>query len=174
MIYEDNSRHKANVLFIKKNGQELDVDEFLKDEPWFLCRYNHETQKYELDETFQIGEGSEDLNFNDSEFEVIYSIRSKINYAFACMHNDEIVEAVLKEIFPHIKNVKMYPCNYSSNNYLRIWMDKYNFTLKDFILNDKYVVLNCTGDFYNEFESLYDNALIDWDNIEYCSEYEEE
>lgn len=172
MIYKDNCNDNTNVLFIKKNGENVSIDKVLEERPWFFCNYNHKTGKYELSEVLEIGDFSDDLNFDNSNFKVISSIPDKINYAFACMHNDEYVESVIKEIFPHIKEVQMCSGSYCNGNYLRIWMEKYNFTLKDFILNDKYVVLNCTGYFCNEFESLIDNALINWDELEYCSEYE--
>lgn len=172
MIYENNHYERTNVLLVKKTGENISIDKILEKEPWYMCDYNHKLERYELSDTLEVGSFSGDLNFDNSNFKVINSISDKINYAFACMHNDEYVESVIKEIFPHIKNVKMCSSSYCNGNYLRIWMEKYNFTLKDFILNDKYIVLNCTGYFCKEFESLANNALINWDELEYCSEYE--
>lgn len=89
------------------------------------------------------------------------------------MHNDDKVEAAVKEIFPHIKDIYVSPQRTTRGYYLQNWMKEYGFTLKDFIINDKYVVLSTTG-FTYEFDKLEDNMFLNYEEFEHCSIYDDD
>jgi len=172
MIYDFKSIDggwNSDILIVKKHGKDITIDEVKEDTPWAICDYNHNTEEYELFSLLDLTDWSDNVAYDGGEFTIIASMIDKIKYAFASLYNDNYVEGVVKEIFPHITDVKIPAQRYTRKYYLKYWMEKYKFSLKDFIINDKYTVLSCTG-CGREFYDLDANGLIDWDEIEYCSE----
>lgn len=98
---------------------------------------------------------------------------SRLKYIYASMHNDSSIDAMVKEIFPEVTGTIIVPANRCTNKYyLQHWMEEYGFSLKDFWLNDKYIVC-CDNPNHHFMDDLVDNGLIDWEAVEYCSEYAE-
>lgn len=152
--------NNGDYLFIKKEDKILTQEE-LSEGLWV---YNGN-----LDFSFN-GE----CIFNNEEFRIINNFRSKILYALSCYYNDDEVIATVRELRPDIVNIELPFERHSKSGMLKEWMQKYNFTLKDFFTNDKYVVVSSVPD---EFRLLIDLGLIDWENFEhyYCEgEYSEE
>jgi len=159
-----------DVLLIKNTGRNITLEEINQETPWIFGDYNSKTDEYELSGLLDLTEWDDNLSYNGNSFEIIASPIDKIKYAFASLHNDDIVEAAVKKVFPEINNIKIPAKRYTRKYYLKYWMTKYNFLLQDFISNDKYVVLSCTGMVAREFDALVDNGLINWDIIDKCSE----
>lgn len=157
-MYYDN---ESEYLFIMKNGHELSNKE-LRDDFWSL-------EKGKIDLSYS----HDDCIFDGKEVRVLNTFRSKLLYALAGWYNDEEIKNVLLELFPEVKEI-MLPCDRAHRGYnLRSWCEKYHITLKEFLINTKYIVV-C--DSYNVVNKLIDLGLFDWEAIEdsstlYCSQW---
>lgn len=112
----------------------------------------------------------DDFIFDGSEFRVLKSFDSKLSYAYASLHNDDFVTSVLKELVSELQGVELPNVRYTIEPTLKNWMREYNFTLKEFLINEKYVV--CCDRFNGvTFEKLNELGLVNWDVIEKQSNY---
>lgn len=157
-MYYDN---ESEYLFIMKNGHELSNKE-LRDDFWGL-------EKGKIDLSYS----HDDCIFDGKEVRVLNTFRSKLLYALAGWYNDEEIKNALLELFPEVKEI-ILPCDRAHRGYnLRSWCEKYHITLKEFLINTKYIVV-C--DSYNAINKLIDLGLFDWEAIEdsstlYCSQW---
>ena len=71
-----------------------------------------------------------------------------------------------KKIGEHTYEIPAYDRAHRGYN-LRNWFEKYHITLKEFLINTKYIVV-C--DSYNAVNKLMDLGLFDWEAIEDSSE----
>lgn len=157
--YENFERDNTDVLFISKNSHINTYEELEADMRWYI---DEKTRDFVIDDFYE-----DEMQYSGKDTVVIKKPIDKIKYAFACLHNDADVIAVLKWILGvgevHVPNKR-----YTTKNYLKHWMEQYNFTLKDFIIDDKYIVFSN----YWDAEKLLELGLIDIDAFEYISEDE--
>lgn len=115
----------------------------------------------------------DDCIFDGQEVRVLNTFKSKLLYALAGLYNDEEIKNILLELFPEVKEIMLpYDRAHRGAN-LRSWFEKYRITLKEFLINTKYIVV-C--DSYNAVNKLIDLGLFDWEAIEdsstlYCSQW---
>lgn len=107
--------------------------------------------------------------FGRSPFRVLDTFEWKLQYAYAnCGENkDKIKEVtdILKELVPEVKKVSI-PENLGVDDWkLFDWLEKYNISLKEFLTNKKYVVIQ-DGDEYYIWKDLINCGLIDKKVIE--------
>lgn len=153
-MYYDNS---SEYLFIMKEGHELS-DKELRDDFWNL-------EKYKIDLSYS----HDDCIFDGQEVRILNTFKSKLFYALAGWYNDEEIKNILIELFPEVKEI-ILPYDRAHRGYnLRSWSEKYHITLKEFLINTKYIVV-C--DSYNAVNRLIDLGLFDWEAIENSSELE--
>ena len=151
MYYDNNSEY----LFIMKEGHELS-DKELRNDFWNL-------EKGKIDLSYY----HDACMFDGQEVRVLNTFRRKLLYVLAGWYNDEEVKNILIELFPEVKEI-MLPYDRAHRGYnLRNWFEKYHITLKEFLINTKYIVV-C--DSYNAVNKLMDLGLFDWDAIEDSSE----
>ena len=113
---------------------------------------------------------SDDFAFDNSFFEVLYRFSDKLRYAYASLHNDEYVTKVFKEIVPEVEKIELPSKRFTEEPTLEHWMKDYNFTLKEFLTNAKYIV--CPDYFSSRtFTQLNDLGLVNWENIAYHSNF---
>ena len=152
MYYDDN---ESEYLFIMKEGHELS-DKELRDDFWSL-----EKGKIDLSYSYDY------CIFDGKEVRILNTFRSKLYYVLAGWYNDEEIKKILLELFPEVKEITFpYDRAHRGCN-LRIWFEKYHITLKEFLINTKYIVV-C--DSYNAVNRLMDLGLFDWEAIEDSSE----
>lgn len=151
-MYYDN---ESEYLFIMKEGHKLS-DEELRGNFWSL-------EKGKIDLSYSY----DDCVFNEEEVRVLNTFRSKLQYVLASWYNDEEIKNILLELFPEVKEI-IFPVNRAHRGANpRSWFEKYHITLKEFLINTKYIVV-C--DSYNAFNKLMDLGLFDWEAIEDSSE----
>ena len=126
---------------------------------------------------------NDDIYYGRHPFTVLSDIKDKLKYYVAseCKTKEDIknVEKVLHEIFDNIKEIKFassmnkdwgngdydqygYAQNYG---YFTKALEENDITLKEFLINDKYVVI-VDGDEYQEFEKMKDSGIIDFKKID--------
>lgn len=150
-MWQDNG---SEYLFIMKDGHELS-DKELRDNFWSLER-NSIDLSYSYD----------DCVFDGQEVRVLDTFRGKLLYVLAGWYNDEEIKSILLELFPDVTEI-IFPVNRAHRgNNLRSWFKRYNITLKDFLINSKYIVVCDSGD---SVIRLVDLNLFDWDAIEESS-----
>ena len=151
-MYYDN---ESEYLFIMKDGHEL-PDKELRDDFWNL-------EKGVIDLSYS----HDDCVFGGQEVRILNTFRSKLYYVLAGWYNDEEIKNILLELFPEVKEI-ILPYDRAHRGYnLRSWFEKYHITLKEFLINTKYIVV-C--DSYNAVNKLMDLGLFDWEAIEDSSE----
>ena len=151
-MYYDN---ESEYLFIMKEGHALSNRE-LRDDFWNL-------EKGVIDLSYP----HDDCIFDGQEVRILNTFRSKLYYVLAGWYNDEEIKKILLELFPEVKEITFpYDRSHRGCN-LRNWFEKYHITLKDFLINTKYIVV-C--DSYNAVNRLMDLGLFDWEAIENSSE----
>lgn len=101
--------------------------------------------------------------FNNSEVRILADFRDKLKYAYACWYNDAEIENIIRKYLPEISSIQVPSQRQHNGNNLREWCKKYNFTLEDFLINDKYIVI-C--DYQDAIVNILE--LFDWNNIEHC------
>ena len=149
-MYYDN---ESEYLFIMKEGHELS-DKELRDNFWSL-------EKGKIDLSYSY----DDCVFDGQEIRVLNTFRSKLQYVLASWYNDEEIKKILLELFPEVKEI-MLPYDRAHRGYnLRSWFEKYNVSLKEFLTNKKYVVIQ-DGDEYCIWKDLINCGLIDKKVIE--------
>ena len=107
--------------------------------------------------------------FGRSPFRPLDTFEQKLQYAYANCGEDEDkikeVTDILKELVPEVKKVSI-PENCGVDDWqLFSWLEKYNVSLKEFLTNKKYVVIQ-DGDEYCIWKDLIDCGLIDKKVIE--------
>ena len=149
-MYYDN---ESEYLFIMKEGHELS-DKELRDDFWSL-------EKGKIDLSYSY----DDCVFNGQEVRILNTFRSKLYYVLAGWYNDEEIKNILLELFPEVKEIT-FPYDRAHRGYnLRNWFEKYNISLKEFLTNKKYVVIQ-DGDEYCIWKDLVNCGLIDKKVIE--------
>lgn len=126
---------------------------------------------------------NEDIYYGRYPFTVLSDIRDKLKYYIAseCKTKEDIenVETILHEIFDNIKEIKFSSSNnkdwgngdydqygYAQNyGYFGETLKKKNISLKEFLTNNKYVVV-VDGDEYQELVKLLDSELINTKEIQ--------
>lgn len=107
--------------------------------------------------------------FGRSPFRVLDTFEWKLQYAYAnCGENkDKIKEVtdILKELVPEVKKVSIPESCGVDDWELFSWLGKYNISLKEFLTNKKYVVIQ-DGDEYWIWKDLINCGLIDKKVIE--------
>lgn len=153
-MYYDN---ESEYLFIMKEGHELSNKE-LRDN---FCSL----EKGKIDLSYSY----DDCVFDGEEVRILNTFRSKLQYVLASWYNDEEIKNILLELFPEVKEI-IFPVNRAHRGAnLKSWFEKYHITLKEFLINTKYIVV-C--DSYNAINRLIDLGLFDWEAIEESSELE--
>ena len=152
------SYYNGDILVILKNDKQSDLRD---------CYYRIK------DNTLIIGRSYNDkLAFDGKDYKFLSKWLDRLEYAYASSRNDKELDDIVKSNLG-IDAVDV-PCErYTKKYYLKHWMEKYNFTLEDFIFNDKYIILS--GDCRNRIiDKLIDLGMLNEDNIEACSIEEEE
>lgn len=151
-MYYDN---ESEYLFIMKEGHELS-DKELRNDFW-----NLEKGKIDLSYSYDC------CIFDGKEVRILNTFRDKLYYVLSGWYNDEEIKNILLELFPEVKEIT-FPYDRAHRGYnLRNWFEKYHITLKEFLINTKYIVV-C--DSYSAVNKLMDLGLFDWDAIEDSSE----
>lgn len=127
----------------------------------------------------------DDLCFGRSPFQCLTTFESKVRYAIAslCYWRSnkekkvtfEKIKAIVLKAIPECKDVKLPIDKYSEKkkviygsvdeDILSGFLEKNNIKLKDFLLNNKYVVI-VDGDEYCIYDNLKKSGIINKDNIE--------
>ena len=107
--------------------------------------------------------------FGRSPFRVLDDFEWKLQYAYAnCGDNEDKIKEVtdtLKELVPEVKKVSIPESCGVDDWELFSWLEKYNVSLKEFLTNKKYVVIQ-DGDEYWIWKDLINCGLIDKKVIE--------
>lgn len=120
----------------------------------------------------------DELSFGRSPFDILSTPFDRFRYLMALYADkpeiqDKVVEA-LKEVIPTVKNVVIKEDEYyeysgsvdhQSSNLIPGFLEEYNVSFKEFIENDKYMII-IDGDEYCKWENLKEAGLIDESNIE--------
>lgn len=123
----------------------------------------------------------DDLKFGRSPFKFLNSAYDRLAYLFASYYGDdekiqEIINAV-KELVPEIYEIEFPEKNYyddekfygdidhESIGLVSNYLESNNISFKDFISNDKYIVI-VDGDEYCEWEKMKESGLIKEEEIE--------
>ena len=121
--------------------------------------------------------GSYKLQFGRAPFEVLCGVYDKARYAYAVsQYYPDVIEEVLKEEYPEVKEIS-FNSSYSddkepdlgyidhqSTDLLMSFIRDHNITLKDFLKDDRYVIL-IDGDEYDTIHDLMNTGLFNTDNI---------
>ncbi len=140
-----------DYLFILKNDK-YETGEELRSEFWV---YNNK---------LDLGWES-DFTFDNKEVHILSTFRDKFQYLMATMHEDTMLLNLLRELFPELWNVEIElpEGRYGKGRNIFKWMDEYNFNLKEFLTNKKYIVIS---DSHDSVATIFDAlGLFDWDNI---------
>lgn len=153
-----NNLNDQEYLFILKQDKPQ-THEDLRSELWL-----HEDNSIDLD-------WWDECMYDDDEVKILFGFRDKLKYAYACWYNDSEIEDIIRRWLPEITRIQVPSCRAHRGNNLHAWSKKYNFTLEEFLTNNKYVVICDSG---NAIENIIDLGLFDWNNIEKSSLDEEE
>lgn len=156
--YDDFSYGNGDTLIILKNDKPSKISD---------CYY------YIHKNTMFIGDNySHRLTFNGEEYRFLSTWLDRLEYAYASSRNDKELDDIVKSRLS-VDKVSVPSERYTKKYYLKHWMEKYNFTLEDFIFNNKYIVISdkCHN---RVFDKLDEFGMLDYDNIEACSIEEEE
>lgn len=106
---------------------------------------------------------NDDALFIHADFQLLKTFREKLYYTYASLYDDPQIEGLLKKILPvDIKEITVPTARSHSGDNLKCWMRQYNFSLEEFLTNEKYIVI-C--DQYAAFRHIVDLNLINWDNV---------
>ena len=119
---------------------------------------------------------NDDALFIHTDFQLLKTFREKLYYTYASLYDDPQIERLLKKILPvDIKEIAVPTTRSHSGDNLKCWMRQYNFSLEEFLTNEKYIII-C--DQYAAFRHIVDLNLINWDNVAessmLCDEEDEE
>jgi len=154
-----------------------------------IRKLNEYYTQNELEDSVHIYNGilslwDHDLDFGRSPFEPLLSFFDKVRYAIASFDSDEKnrheIEDILFEKIPELKKIE-YPVeqnwktdkeetyygsvDHQSIGVLESMLARHNVTLREFLLNKRYVVF-IDGDEYNIKEKLFDSGLININDFE--------
>lgn len=165
--------NSEDILIILKKDCYEDTKKFVEKNEFLFGHYNFSEKIYNKTGILSLGhDWSTDFEFEGSKCQVCWEIFSKLRYAAAGLYDDALLLKTAQEIFGAdlVKTIEVPSIRYTTKYYLKNWMEKYNFTLKEFLTNRKYIVISdrMVG-WGNKFGELNDLGLIDWDKIEYCT-----
>lgn len=100
--------------------------------------------------------------YDQQEVKIIRTFADKLPYVYACWYNDADIEEIIRKYFPEVTKITVPSCRSHKGNNLHEWSKKYNFTLEDFLINEKFVIV-C--DSYDAVDNLIQLGLFNWDNI---------
>lgn len=156
-VFETNSssshalviRSKENLDYCYTDGETSYMTDEEIGEELFLNRKTHH---------FRL---PEDCYFGRYPFRVISRLSDKVDYAVASGYEKEVEELIKKHISIFGGFSKPKDFTYGTDEpYLSTWMQKYGFTLEDFLFDKKYVVIQ-DGDEYCIWIEINENGLID-------------
>ena len=160
------------LVILKKNCYE-DTKKFVEKHEYLFADYNFLEEKYNKTGILFLGDVFDtDLMFEGSNCRICWEILSKLKYAAAGLYDDSLLLKTTQEIFGEdlVKELEIPSIRFTTKYYLKEWMEKYNFTIKDFLTNRKYVVISDRiTEWGGQFGKLVDLGLINWDEIEHCS-----
>ena len=154
-----------------------------------LCISNVDDTVGTFSDEFKLKNGiwnlrSDDIYFGRHPFRVLHNIDTKARYVMAslCCYNSEALKDIICKIVEIMQennsNIKGISFPVVSEPYgivdldiLSRFLNKHNLSIKEFILNPKYVVI-VDGDEYGIFSEMYANGIIDKVNIENRDEVE--
>lgn len=167
--------NSRDMLIILKKDEWETWESIIDQNAYFLWKYT--PQGVEMTHTFSLRDYWDGLCYSGRHCEVCSTFADKINYVAAGLYNDDLLLSTLKEIsHGYITDINIPSVRYTGQYYIKEWMEKYNLSLKDLLLNKKYVIISDTDGPLNRFDKLNELGLIDWKNIEAFSledEYEE-
>lgn len=167
-VFETNSSSSHSLVVTTNRHTHYTHDE-IKQELW-LDEHSNKFQLY-----------SDEGYFGRSPFQVLYTFRDKLLYAYA---NAPIrkgtkdgktyywseyyrVTNVVKQIIPEFEGLEILGDTHIScdTHYLRGWLKKLNCSLKEFLLNKSIIVI-VDGDEYHIWRDMKQLGLVDRQNIE--------
>lgn len=172
-VFETNSS-SSHSISIKKEGHYYTPEEIK--ESVFYCSWEDWNGKIRFYES--------DLEFGRSPFAPLTDFFEKLKYAIASFADDDVkreeIESIMYEVIPGLKEIK-YPTerdwktdeetefygyiDHQSDGVLQVLLDKKNITIREFLLNSKYIVF-IDGDEYQIKERLFDSGLIHEEDFE--------
>lgn len=170
-VFETNSS-SSHAIIVKKSGKIVPREDALQ-------AVHYEGRK-RADEPFTIDMWESELEFGRSPFEVLFGWEDKLRYAIASYaYEDGAYDRILGEVkqyLPEIADIQL-PKDYNgettygyvdhqSSGLLQGFLKKNNVSIRDFIFNDRYIVV-IDGDEYQTFERAIECGIIDMDNIEH-------
>lgn len=168
--YNSHYEPDTDTLFILNKDNRLTDDEMYK-------ALNLDDELYDLDWASPTHEkkysGIYDLNdffgtvFDGEEVAVLATPEARLKYAFASMHDDNLIIELMQKHFPAILKIIPAKARSTTKPFLEYWMQKYDFTLEDFIFNNKYIVVS-EGDFHKDTEAFCMLGLLNPD-IKLCT-----
>lgn len=159
--------YDQDVLFILEENKTVTDNEFFENViNWQWATWDSSTNVWKACSSgdFSLGDT---LLFDNKEFFVLKDPLDRLKYAYASLHNDDEINAILRKHFPTIQDFHIPSMRGTKKSYLKHWMKKYNFTLEDFIFNNKFIVLSDRP--HRQIEKMFDSGLIDLDSFKYCS-----
>lgn len=125
-----------------------------------------------------------ELEFGRSPFSVLATFYDKLRFAIASLATDdakrEEIESIMYEVIPGLKTIQ-YPTHYDRTNQCRhnyygsidhescgllsAFLDKHKISIRDFLLNTKYIVW-IDGDEYCVKQYLLTHKLVNKDDFE--------
>lgn len=155
-----------DCLFIKKESSIITSDEIRSS-----CR-NSWWFKYKAAENLLIVDDyGDECVYNGQETRIIYDFLNRLKYAGASLHDDRLINEAVNSVLPEIEEVIFPAKRYTNKDYLKYWMMEYDFTLKDFLFDNKYIVVSDIGNMDNVY-NLSDLGLLSLEKMSVCSEYE--
>lgn len=140
-------------LIVLKNNQELSIESVIED-LWELKDGVLDLEHYHGD------------IYDNDEVHIISSVSDKLHYLFAVLHDDsKLIEELIPIFNGYLYDVIPSADRYAKGDNFKAWKEKLGFSIKDFLLNTKYVVIS--GNRY--LEQVIDLGLFDWDNFEWTS-----
>lgn len=177
-VFETNSSSMHSLAIRGKEAFFPDEEQyFAKEDVWEDISWYKDNDK-SLNENIVINFNKyEDENwyFGRAPFKILDSFFDKFKYAFATLvpykEDDEYSTLknqfldILKEINPNIIRF-IHPDSYGvDDGVLTSWMKTYNFDLREFLFNKKYVVI-VDGDEYCIWQSMLESGIIDKNVLE--------
>lgn len=147
-----------DYLFIMKKDDIESIDEIKKD------LYIWDDEDY-IDFSW-----SDNCYFDNHCVVIANNFRSKLCYLFAACHEDTMLINIVKKIVSGVEEIRLPPRRYAYGFNFKMWQEKYGFTIEEFLTNRKYIVIS---DSRRAVENIMDLGLLNWENIETCSLYED-
>lgn len=170
-----------DVLIIKKEGHLLSHDELVQEGRFKWDIFDEITEDGKVFTNYgvnmQMGKScwndkDNNLLYNGTEFYCLSDAFQRLNYIYASIHEESKINEMVMKHIPEISQLTVPLIRGTKQPFLVGWMEKYNFTLEDFWLNTKYVVLSDNPYRNNVFRHLFCDGLLDLDKIEAISTVE--